>query len=147
MTEYILKFRDKPEIRTYGTAPEIWEYCQEIAYRGETRVVDGYPLPSGENISLEKALEKKTGAIRITHKSWHQIEEAMKDKDKFKTQASVIEYGLKALKIAEAFGPVYASTPEGIKEFPSLIELMILKPYFDAVGFVPVISQQKEALT
>ena len=143
MTEYILKFRDKAELTKYGTAKEIWEYSKEISYKGETNVVDGYPLPCGEEVSLEKAHEKKTGAVRITHKSWFHIEKAIKDKDNFKTQASVIEHGLKALKIAEAFGPVYATTPEGIKEFPSLIELMILKPYFDAVGFVPIISQSK----
>ncbi len=147
MTEYILRFRDKPELTKYGTAKGIWEYSKEIGFEGETSVVDGYPLPSGVEVSLDKALDKKTGAVRISHKSWYQIEEAMKDKDKFKTQASVIEYGLKALKIAEAFGAVYASTPEGIKEFPSLIELMMLKPYFDAVGFVPVISQEKKSLS
>ena len=147
MTEYILKFRNRPELTKYGTAKEIWQYAKEISYKGDTSVVDGYPLPKGEDVSLEKSHEKKTGAVRITHKSWFQIEEAMKDKTKFKTQASVIEHGLKALKIAEAFGPVFATTPEGIKEFPSLIELMILKPYFDAVGFVPVISQEKGTLT
>ena len=147
MTEYILRFKDKPELTKYGTAKEIWEYSKEISFIGDTSVVDGYPLPSGKEVSLDKAHEKKTGAVRITHKSWYHIEKAIKDKDNFKTQASVIEHGLKALKIAEAFGPVYATTPEGIKEFPSLIELMILKPYFDAVGFVPIISQEKKSIS
>lgn len=146
MTNYFLKDKSDPSLNYFGTAAEIWKHIQEKGYEGETQSIDGYPLPAGQGISVEEGEDKRTGAISLKAKYWYKIDEMQRESPKFKSQGSIIEDGLKCLDLAHKFGPIYASTPEGIKKFNSLIELMIMKPYLDAVGFRPVICQDEEMI-
>lgn len=146
MSTYLLKSKSQANLNKYGTAKEIWQHTTEQGYSGETQVVDGYPLPDGEDISLAKGSVKKAGALRMQIEYWQLIDEFKGGKARLKSQADVVGYGLQALQIARDFGPVYATTPEGIKKFDSVIEFMILKPYFETVGFVPVICADEGKL-
>lgn len=141
MITYILKTKTTPELNCYGTAEEIWKHTSSLGYEGPTKALDGFPVPSGDGIRIEKAESRKAGTVRLRNRYWHQIESIQKSDDNLSSQGAVIEYGVRALKASRDFGKIYATTPEGIKEFKSVLELMMLSPYFDAVGFNPVIGR------
>lgn len=143
MTSYFLKDKNNPAINFFGTAEEIWRHTTEKGYAGETQTLDGYPVPKGKSILIENGEDKRTSAISLKAKYWFKIDQMQRESAKFKSQGTILEEGLRALDLAKNFGPVYATTPEGIKKFNSLIEFIMMKPYFDAVGFSPVLSQEK----
>ena len=144
MLSYFLKDKENSSLNFFGTAEEIWRHSIKQGYEGETQTLDGYPVPAGKNILIEKGEEKRTGAISLKAKYWFKIDEIQRESEKFKSQGAILEEGLRALELAKFFGPVYATTPEGIKKFNSIMEFIVMKPYFEAVGFSPVLSQSKE---
>ncbi len=146
MAIYILQSKTDPRLFYHGTSKEIWEYSKELNWKGETQIIDGYPLPAREDIQIENELDHKTSAIRMSNASWLKISKGQRDQERFKSQGEVIEYALSILDMAKDFGPVSVETPEGLKQYSSLIEVMLLTPYFDAMDFEPVICRSRKKI-
>ena len=129
-----------------GTPEEIWKHSQELGYKGRTSNLEGFPVPDGGDIIIEAAESRKPGGIRLRNRTWHKIDELQTGKGRLKSQSSIIEYGISALEVSLKYGPVYATTPDGIQKYDNMIEILSMKPYFDAVGFKPVIAFDKKDL-
>ncbi|MEM6342963.1 MAG: hypothetical protein AAF927_03750 [Bacteroidota bacterium] len=137
-----------PEYNKFGSAKEIWQHVQAIGYDGPTKLVDGYPLPAGEDFKVEGAYIKRTSSLRITHALWAKIDQFVNSEShpEYSNRIQVIEAGIMALEAAQAFGKIYATTNQGVEEFEDVIACIARLPLFEDLGVDPVMARKEELL-
>ncbi|MEL7531344.1 MAG: hypothetical protein AAFN10_08560 [Bacteroidota bacterium] len=148
MNLYQLYSSNFPAYNKFGTPKEIHAHVQALGYEGETKLVDGYPLPSGKDFKVEESYIKRTSSVRASHSLWARIDEFVGDEGQpdLNNRIQVLEKGIKALEAIKAFGKIYASTQNGVEEFKDILACIARLPLYEDMGVEPVISREKAKL-
>lgn len=134
MKKYQLLSKSRPDLNKYGTARQIWEHCKEVGYTGKTILKDGYELPIGGDIVLEGDYVKKPNSLRMSHRLWHLLDEITLKDETISNRVEAISHLFEVYMGIQEIGPATIKTAEEEKEFPSLLDVIRRRQFFEDQG-------------
>lgn len=139
MKKYQLFSKSKPKLNKYGSAREIWEHAKKAGYSGKTVIKDGYELPIGGDIILESDYIKKPNSLRMSHRLWHLLDQITEENETLSSRVDAISHLFETYMGIQAIGPVSIKTAEGEREFPSLLDVIQRRQFFEDQGLESLI--------